>query len=289
MQTTNELKTDKTEISGTGTTFVNRNYKDTVFRMLFREKENLLSLYNALNGISFVFDSELMLYEHQSTVNPNMPLRDLIYVTKVWQGKIREQNLYGVTRVRISAPRFVIFYNGTTLQPEQQILRLSESYEKEQEQPELELTVTIYNINPGCNQALMNSCQLLKEYAQYVEQVRINAQKMSFPEAVETAVDDCIRNGILSSFLSKHRAEAIEMCIFEFDEEKFLKSEREYSFREGHAAGEKIGREKGRHEGEARLTQLIQFLIDEKRHGEIPRALSDSAYREQLYLENHIV
>lgn len=306
MQTTNELKTDKTEISGTGTTFINRNYKDTVFRMLFREKENLLSLYNALNGtsysdtdaleittlenavymnykndISFVFDSELMLYEHQSTVNPNMPLRDLIYVTKVWQGRIREQNLYGVTRVRIPAPRFVIFYNGTTLQPEQQILRLSESYEKEQEQPELELTATIYNINPGCNQALMNSCQLLKEYAQYVEQVRINAQKMSFPEAVETAVDDCIRNGILSNFLSKHRAEAIEMCIFEFDEEKFLKSEREYSFREG--------LKEGRHEGEARLTQLIQFLIDEKRHGEIPRALSDSAYREQLYLENHIV
>lgn len=310
MQTTNELKTDRTELSVTGTTFINRNYKDTVFRMLFREKENLLSLYNALNGtsysdtdaleittlenavymnykndISFVLDSELMLYEHQSTVNPNMPLRDLIYVTKVWQGRIREQNLYGVTRVRIPAPRFVIFYNGTTLQPEQQILRLSESYEKEQKQPELELTVTIYNINPGCNQALMDGCQLLKEYAQYVEQVRTNAQKMSLPEAVETAVDDCIRNGILSDFLSKHRAEAIEMCIFEFDEEKFLKSEREYSFQEGL----KEGLQKGLQKGETRLAQLIQLLIDAKRHGEIPRVLSDSAYREQLYLENHIV
>lgn len=119
-------------------THVQRNYKDTVFRMLFRKKENLLSLYNALNktaytdveglevttlenavymnyknDISFIFDYELMLYEHQSTVNPNVPLRDLIYVTKVLQGRIKDESLYGKTLVRLPTPRFVVFYNGT--------------------------------------------------------------------------------------------------------------------------------------------------------------------------------
>lgn len=311
MQKTNERKAGA---AATDSTTVARNYKDTVFRMLFREKENLLSLYNALNGtsytdidaleittlenavymnykndISFVLDSELMLYEHQSTVNPNMPLRDLIYVAKVWQGRIREQNIYGKVPVRIPAPKFVVFYNGTDLQPEKQILKLSEIYETEQETPELELTVTVYNINPGYNQALMDNCQLLKEYSQYIEQVRYHIKDMPLSEAVETAVDHCIRNGILSSFLLKNRAEAIEMCIFEFDEERFLKSERECAFQEGQNAGRELGRKEGIRQGEALLTKLIQLLIDTDKSAEIPRIISDLEYRERLYQENRLV
>ena len=204
-------------------TSVQNNYKDTIFRMLFKEKENLLSLYNALNqtaytdadsleiatlenavymnyknDVSFVFDLGLMLYEHQSTVNPNMPLRDLIYVAKVLQGRVRDENLYGSALIKIPAPRFVVFYNGTDKQPEQQTLKLSDAYEKEQGQPELELTVTVYNINWGQNPELLNACRLLKEYAQYVDLVRTYAKKMDFPEAVESAVDYCIGNGILA-------------------------------------------------------------------------------------------
>lgn len=223
-------------------------YKDTMFRMLFREKKNLLSLYNAVNGtgytdvegleittlenaiymnykndISFVMNFELMLYEHQSTVNPNMPLRHLIYVTKVLQGIIRNADLYGSVLVKIPAPRFVIFYNGMRYQPEQKTLRLSDAFEKKLEQPELELIVTMYNINFGQNPKILDACQTLKEYAQYASKVREYAKEMPFEEAVETAVDDCIRNGILADFLLKNRAEAIEMSIFEYDEEKHLK------------------------------------------------------------------
>ena len=315
MKDVNKVKTNTADADSAA---VNRNYKDTVFRMLFRENENLLSLYNALNGtfytdidsleittlenavymnykndISFVLDSELMIYEHQSTVNPNMPLRDLIYVTKVWQVRIREQNIYGRAPVRIPAPKFIVFYNGTDFQPEKQTLKLSEIYETEQEEPELELTVTVYNINPGCNQALMDSCQLLKEYSQYVKQVRRYIKEMPLSEAVETAVDYCIRNGILSDFLLKNRAEAIEMCIFEFDEEKFLKSEREYAFQQGQNAGRELGRLEGKKEGirqgEALLTKLIQLLIDTGKSAEIPRIISDCEYRERLYQENRLV
>ncbi|MBD5461473.1 MAG: hypothetical protein HDR24_00200 [Lachnospiraceae bacterium] len=294
-------------------THVQRNYKDTMFRMLFKEKENLLSLYNAVNktsytdvgdleittlenavymnyknDISFVFDFELMLYEHQSAVNPNMPLRNLIYVTKVLQNITRNETLYSTVIIRLPAPRFVVFYNGTDSQPGRQILRLSDAFEKKMEKPELELTVSVYNINPGYNAELMEACHLLKEYAQYVEQVRKFSRKTFFPEAVEQAVDYCIRNGILADFLSKNRAEAIAVSIFEYDEEKHLKSERELAYKNGEDAGIEKGIVLGREEGEKRFSELLQILMKAERNDDLSRAISDQHYREQLYLENNL-
>lgn len=241
---------------------VNRNYKDTVFRMLFQDRENLLSLYNAVNGtvyedvdglvittlqdavymnykndVSFVFDFTLSIYEHQSTVNQNMPLRDLIYVSKVLQGQMKDQDIYSSRQIKLPTPKFVVFYNGTDEQPEKQTLRLSDAYKKQLEEVELELTVTVYNINYGHNQKLLEACQTLKEYAQYVAAVREYAKEMPLAEAVESAVDSCIRQGILADFLRKNRAEAIEMSIFEYDEEKHLKSEREIWITEGKQLG----------------------------------------------------
>ena len=241
---------------------VNRNYKDTVFRMLFQDRKNLLSLYNAVNGtayedvdglvittlqdavymnykndVSFVFDFTLSIYEHQSTVNQNMPLRDLIYVSKVLQGQMKDQDIYSSRQIKLPTPKFVVFYNGTDEQPEKQTLRLSDAYEKQLEEVELELTVTVYNINYGHNQKLLEACQTLKEYAQYVAAVREYAKEMPLAEAVESAVDSCIRQGILADFLKKNRAEAIEMSIFEYDEEKHLKSEREIWITEGKQLG----------------------------------------------------
>ena len=249
---------------------VNRNYKDTVFRMLFQDRENLLSLYNAVNGTayedvdglmittlqdavymnykndaSFVFDFTLSIYEHQSTVNQNMPLRDLIYVSKVLQGQMKDQDIYSSRQIKLPTPKFVVFYNGTDEQPEKQTLRLSDAYEKQLEEVELELTVTVYNINYGHNQKLLEACQTLKEYAQYVAAVREYAKEMPLAEAVESAVDSCIRQGILADFLRKNRAEAIEMSIFEDDEEKHLKSEREIWLAEGIEEGTRLGIEKG--------------------------------------------
>ncbi len=295
----NETKTDETSLNKAA---VQRNYKDTVFRMLFREKENLLSLYNALNGttyektddleittlenavymnykndISFVFDFELLLYEHQSTCNPNMPLRDLLYVTRVLQNRIRDANLYSRSLVRIPPPRFIVFYNGTEFQPEQQILQLSDAFEKKQEHPALELTVVVYNINLGHNQELLEACRLLKEYAQYVAQVRVYTKEMDFPEAVEQAVTYCIRNGILADFLAKNRAEVIAVSIFEYDEEKHMKSERE-EWRE-------IGREEGVKTGINNLSHLLKSLQDNGETEKLQRALSDNTYLEQLYQE----
>lgn len=293
-------------------TIVQRNYKDTMFRMLFSEKQNVLSLYNALNGtsytdltgleittlenavymnykndISFVFDSELVLYEHQSTVNVNLPLRDLIYMTRVLQGITKNENLYGSRLVRIPTPRFIVFYNGTAEQPEQQILKLSDAFEKQAISSDLELIVTVYNINFGHNIQLMESCQVLKEYAQYVQKVRENAKVMAFTDAVESAVDYCIRKGILSDFLTRNRAEAIEMSIFEYNEELHIKSEKELSFQEGckfgMEQGIKIGTERFN-----RLDMLNKRLLEENRIEALKRSIEDEEYRHKLYEEYNI-
>ncbi len=219
--------------------------------------------------ISFVFDFELLLYEHQSTCNPNMPLRDLIYVTRVLQNRIKDENLYSKSLIRIPAPRFVVFYNGTDFQPEQQVLYLSDAFEKKQDEPALELSVIVYNINLGCNNELLDACCLLKEYAQYVAQVRAYAEKLPLPEAVEKAVDDCIRNNILAEFLAKNRAEALAVSIFEYDEEKHMKSER------------KEWLTKGLEKGSDTLARLLQSLTAAGKSEEIDRVLHDSDYRKQ--------
>ena len=271
-----------------------RNYKDTIFNMLFKDKENLLSLYNALNrtdykdvdgleittlenavymnyknDVSFVFDYELMIYEHQSTLNPNMPLRDLFYVTSILQKRIDTERLYGSKLITIPTPRFVVFYNGTAHQAERQTIRLSDAYEKKQESPELELKVTVYNINYGYNEEIMNACKTLKEYATYVERVRIYAKQMPLADAVERAVNECIEEGILSDFLKKNKAEVISVSIFEFDEERYYQ----------------ILREEGRMQGEDRLNRLYSILIDLDRLDDLKRATKDKVYQEQLMCE----
>ena len=284
---------------------VQRNYKDSFFRMLFKDKENLLSLYNALNNteytdvtgleittlenavymnykndISFVFDFELMLYEHQSTLNSNMPLRDLFYVADILQKRIYDKDLYASRLIMLPSPRFVVFYNGTDLQPERQTLKLSDAYEKKLDNPELELTVTVYNINYGYNEEIMNSCRMLKEYAMYVEQVRIYAKQMPLTEAVEMAVNECIGAGILSDFLRQNRAEAIKMSIYEYDEELHFRTLLE----EGREAGLEEGREL-RENLLSRMNQLTSMLIDLDRIDDLKRATQDRTYQEQLMEE----
>ena len=273
---------------------VQRNYKDSLFRMLFKDKENLLCLYNALNktdytdvegleittlenavymnyknDVSFVFDLELMLYEHQSTVNPNMPLRDLFYVADTLQKRTYNKDLYGSKLIKIPSPRFVVFYNGTDPQPERQTLKLSDAYEKKLDTPELELTVTVYNINRGYNEEIVNTCRVLKEYAMYVERVRTYAKQMLLAEAVEKAVDECIAEGILSDFLRRNRAEAIKVSIYEYDEELHWRTLKE----------------EGLAQGEHRLNLLYSILLDTDRLDDLKRATKDNAYREQLMRE----
>lgn len=247
----------------------NREYKSTVFSLLFKDKKLLLGLYNALNGssytnpeelelvtlenaiymsmkndLAFILDCKLTLYEHQSTPNPNMPLRDLFYVSKQYEKLVSSKTLYSTRRVKIPAPHFVIFYNGIEKQPEKKILKLSELYQIQEADPMLELQVLMLNINDGNNEELKESCQVLKEYMQYVNKVRryIQRNNVDLNDAVERAVTECIKEGILEDFLRKNRAEVIAMSIFEFDEEREWKLIREAEFQYGVEEGKKEGR-----------------------------------------------
>lgn len=223
---------------------VRRQYKDTVFRMLFREKEYLLELYNAVSGrnctdsnlletvtlenaiymgikndLAFLVDFHLYLYEHQSTVNLNMPLRFLQYVTEEYGRLTVEENIYGSRRVPLPAPHFVVFYNGRNSHPERQVMRLSDAFRMQENEPQLELRVLILNINEGYNTELKKRCRTLDEYMQYVDRVRGYAAFMSMETAVDRAVDECISEGILSDFLLANKAEVKRMSIYEYDEE----------------------------------------------------------------------
>ncbi|MBQ4524195.1 MAG: hypothetical protein IJA10_14800 [Lachnospiraceae bacterium] len=175
----------------------NRNYKDTLFRFIFSDKEKLLGLYNALNNsnytdtekleintlenavylnikndISFVFQFDLYLFEHQSTFCPNMPLRDLQYVSVILENLTKNFDLYSSTLVKIPSPHFVVFYNGKEKKEDSMVLKLSDAFQRKEKEPQLELLVTMININYGKNKELLDACKDLNDYSIYVAKIR---------------------------------------------------------------------------------------------------------------------
>lgn len=253
---------------------VRREYKDLVFRLLMQDKKNLLSLYNALNktdyrnedelwivtledavymkyknDVSFLFQSYLMLYEHQSTFNPNMPLRNLFYVAAQLGREYRNKIIYSRKQIKIPVPRFVVFYNGRENRPEKEILKLSDAFERYDEEPELELKVHVININKGYNEEIMENCGVLREYSEFIDRIRVLHAELSMEEAIVTAVDECIQGGILKDFLLKQKAEVIETLLFEYNEEEALKAMKQQEYENGLEEGRVNGEAKGRENG----------------------------------------
>ena len=254
--------------------------------MIFSTRENLLSLYNAVNHShytdaseleivtlknavymnmkndqAFLLDMRLNLYEHQSTWNPNMPLRFLMYVAKEYQMLVRNQTLYASALVKVPTPHFVVFYNGETEQEAETILRLSHSFQQKTDKPELELMVRVLNINLDKKQEVLEACQLLKEYMLLVNKIRrYTDEYKDINQAVEQAVTECIEENILADFLRKNRAEAIEMCIFEYDDKREKELIRKAEYSEGMKEGERIGREAGKKEEAERIFKIYQLF-----------------------------
>ena len=207
---------------------------------------------NMKNDVAFLLDNRLSLYEHQSTWNPNMPLRDLFYVSRTYQGLVKDETLYSSKRLKLPAPHFLVFYNGTEEREESSILKLSDSFEyvgTQKEEPNLELKVLVLNINQGKNKELLELCWTLKEYMIFVDRIRLYTKTMELDAAAERAVDECIHEGVLSDFLRKNRGEAIEMSIFEYDEERELKLIRRAEYEEGLKEGREDGLKEGREDG----------------------------------------
>ncbi len=287
--------------------YVNREYKDTVFRMLFKEKARLLELYNAVNDtdyddlealeivtlenaiymsmkndVSCLIDMRIQLYEHQSTVNPNLPFRDLMYVCEQYEKYTIKKDLYSRRLVKLPTPRFVVFYNGREEQPERKELYLSTAFEIPEEDPALELRVTQLNINPGYNEELLRKCPALFEYMEYVNCVRTyQTDGDTLRDAVSKAVDDCIRDDILKEFLLQNKAEVVKMTIFEYDEEQHKQTIYDEGYEEGYGSGYDSGY------GSGELSKLVSLICRKLKKGKEPETIAEEL-EEDLETVQHI-
>lgn len=265
----------------------NREYKSDVFSMLMEDKENALQVYNALNhshyedpelveiytldkGVSltvrndsaFVLDSNLSIYEHQSTICPNMPARCLIYFTSIVERIVKKHNIYGKTLIRIPTPKFAIFYNGAAEQPEQYDLKLSNAFEQPVDNPEVELTCRVYNINQGRNVDLLGKCPMLRGYMTFVDYVREYYKKEEYENletAINRAIDRCIEENVLKDFLIENRSEVVKVTQLDYTFDRQIELEREDARREGWEEGRKEGREEGRKEG---CAEIVRNMIN---------------------------
>lgn len=244
---------------------MNRRYKDSVFRLLFSEKEGALELYNALNhssyenpdmleittiddaiymgiknDLSFLVEGKMHLLEEQSTWSDNMPLRGLFYFSNLYQGYIAKHrlNIYSRKRLPLPKPIYIIFYNGTDTIPERLTLRLSDSFVHNNGEPAVEVTAQVFNINYGKNRELMDRCTRLHGYAYLIQQVRHYAHQGLIPEAaMDHAVQDCIQQDILKEFLLKHKAEVCNMILTHYDAAFHIQCEKQESFEDGEKQG----------------------------------------------------
>ncbi len=195
------------------------DYKSRLFIMLFHDRERLLELYNAVS--------------RKTTYNPNMPLRFLFYLSDLYSAMTQGKNVYGSKVIPLPTPTFLVFYNGKKKEPDEKELRLSDSYERKDRTPSLELVVRMLNINAGHNEELMHSCRTLREYAEYVHRIREYAKENTVEAAVEQAITECISEDILREFLSNSRAEVKAVSIYEYNEAEQMRMEWEDGYQAG--------------------------------------------------------
>jgi hypothetical protein len=258
----------------------NKKFKSSVFSLLFSEPDLLRELYCALDGISlppdapvtintleevlfmgfindisFEIDGKLVvLIEHQSTVNPNMALRLLMYIGRVYEKIIEGRNIYSRKLLKIPRPEFFVLYNGVEPYPDEEVIRLSEAFEElkslglaEKDTPALELTVKVININEGRNGAIAARCKKLAEYGAFVARVRSFEKELgSMKKAIKEAVKYCQKHDILKEFLKLHASEVLSMLYTEWNMDDALAVRYEEGHEDGIAKGIEDGMEKGR-------------------------------------------
>jgi len=254
----------------------NKRFKSSVFSLLFSEPDLLRELYCALDGvslppdapvsintledvlfmdfindISFQIDGKLVvLIEHQSTINPNMALRLLMYVGRVYEKIVESSNIYSEKPLKIPRPEFFILYNGVDPFPDEKVYRLSQAFEElkslglaEKNYPNLELVVRVININEGINKDIAGRCKKLSEYSAFVARERAFEKELgSREEAVKEAVKYCQKHDILREFLKLHAGEVLSMLYTEWNWDDAMA----FARKEAREDGMEKGMEKGR-------------------------------------------
>ena len=262
---------------------INRSYKDRLFKIIFEDKKELLSLYNALTGknyqnpdeleintiddviymhlkndMSFILDDWQNLFEQQSTFNPNQPLRGFFYFADLYKVKYFGKKIYSTRLLKIPTPQYIVFYNGTTSMPDRKELRLSDAFQQPTAQPDIEVVAHMLNINYGHNKELMERCQKLKEYAQFIDIIRHYLKEnehWSNEQAISKAIDDCIKNNILRDILQKERLRVMASILSEFDEVGYKEMIRQEAYEDAYEDAYEEGVEYG-------VKTLIEFVQD---------------------------
>ena len=241
----------------------NRTYKDTLFKFIFgkqERKEYTLSLYNAINNsnyenvddltlvtledvlyismkndVAFILCDTINLYEQQSSYNPNMPLRMLLYLAKEYEKIIGEDKnkLYSRNIIELPSPKLVTFYNGIDDKDDIEILKLSNSYKRKEEDIQVEVKVLVYNINKGRNTSLLNACKALYEYTWFNDSIRSLYQKYSLEQSLSITLDNLPNDFIIKDLLIKERNSVMGLLATEFDEEEFKKGYSKVCYEDG--------------------------------------------------------
>ena len=266
---------ERTIISAPGA--FNRQYQDRLFKAIFGREEHkdwLLSLYNALNGsfytdpsaieintiegiiyvtmkndISFLIDSQLNLYEQQSSYNPNMPLRGLMYFSQLYQKYISRQrkDIYSCALLKIPTPQFIVIYTGSTELDDVKELKLSDSFEVPDTSGRFEWTATVVNISKGHSRKLLEQCPPLRDYAVYVSRIKGNvAAGMTKEDAVNEAMEYSIEHNLLNGYFLEQKMEVLNMSLTEFDQEEYDRNR----FNDGKEAGIAIGIAEGKRDAD---------------------------------------
>ena len=275
----------------------NRKYKDSVFTTYYGEAENAADLFRALtqaedigaadiefttltdvlymarkNDMAFTVKKEMLIIgEHQSTINFNMPLRSAIYYGRTMEKIFDSDVIYREKKVEIPTPEFYVFYNGVKEQPAEQILKLSDSYLITKDDVMMDLKIRMININFSVRHPLLERCRSLYEYSYFIECVREKLnKKMGRDQAIRNAMDECVQAGIMVDFIKKHGSEVRNMLFTEFNledakrvwreeaREDGLEEGRREGRREGHREGRKEGRKEGRNES---LQVFVKFCM----------------------------
>jgi hypothetical protein len=269
----------------------NTKYKDTVFSKLFSKPDILRELYCALDNVSLPKDIPItvntlqdalvkekvndlsfeiggkiiVLIEHQSTINPNMPLRLLLYISEIYDLIAKDGRIYSKRLIRLPAPEFIVLYNGEEYYPEEGELKLSDAFKNPADLglpckcPALEMTVRVININEGRNAEMARKCKELAQYSAFIEKVRsYEKMGMKLVKAIKRAVEYCLKHDILKEFLEQNSRRVVNMVLTQWNFKDAMRWNRKEGREEGLEEGWEGGLEKGRVEGreEGRETGL---------------------------------
>lgn len=221
-----------------------------------------------MNNEVFVFG------EHQSTVNPNIPVRYAMYAGRAYEQVLDKRDRYKTKLVKIPTPEFYVFYNGKQDYPLEQQLSLSDAFLTTPSSNSMELTVTVININSGKSHEILDKCRVLREYSLFIDTVRKYPNE---EDSIKKAIEECIQKGILAEYLQRKGSEVRNMLVAEYSYEEDIQVKQEEARQEGLSIGLSQGLSQGLEQGELKtLYGLVQDRI---------MTIQDAAARKNLTME----